>query len=125
MTNVEVIEELIRFAYDIKKEEDAENELGLNRDEVAFYTALADNEKVNEMMGDETLIKIAQELTSKIRANVSFDWTVRKEAQAAMRRLVKRLLKEHGYPPFQQKVALETVLRQAELMSTNVSDLEV
>ncbi|AUD13078.1 MULTISPECIES: type I restriction endonuclease subunit R [unclassified Planococcus (in: firmicutes)] len=122
ITNVEVIEELIRLAYDIKKEDDAENELGLNKDEVAFYTALTDNEKVNEMMGDETLIKIAQELTSKIRANVSVDWTVRKDAQAAMRRLVKRLLKEHGYPPFQQKVAVETVLRQAELMSTNVSD---
>jgi type I restriction enzyme, R subunit len=89
---------------------------------VAFYTALTDNEKVKEMMADEMLILIAQELTSRIRANVTVDWTVRKEAQAAIRRLVKRLLKEYGYPPFQQKVALETVLRQAELMSTNVSD---
>ncbi len=106
----------------LKKEDDAKNELGLNKDEVAFYTALTDNEKVNEMMGDEMLIKIAQELTSKIRANISVDWTVRKDAQAAMRRLVKRLLKEHGYPLFQQKVALETMLRQAELMSTNFRD---
>lgn len=122
LTNVQVIEELIRLAYQIKKEDEQENSMGLNKDEVAFYTALTDNEKVKEMMADETLILIAQELTSKIRANVSVDWTVRKDAQAAMRRLVKRLLKEYGYPPFQQKIALETVLRQAELMSVNVSD---
>lgn len=122
ITNIEVIEELIRLAYEIKKEDEQENSLGLNKDEVAFYTALTDNEKVKEMMSDETLILIAQELTSKIRSNVTVDWTVRKDAQAAMRRLVKRLLKEHGYPPFQQKIALETVLRQAELMSANVSD---
>lgn len=122
ITNIEVIEELIRLAYEIKKEDEQENALGLNKDEVAFYTALTDNEKVKEMMSDETLILIAQELTSKIRSNVTVDWTVRKDAQAAMRRLVKRLLKEHGYPPFQQKIALETVLRQAELMSSNVSD---
>ncbi|WP_342526660.1 type I restriction endonuclease subunit R [Chryseomicrobium sp. FSL W7-1435] len=122
LTNVQVIEELIRLAYQIKQEDDEENALGLSKDEVAFYTALTDNEKVKEMMKDETLILIAQELTSKIRANVTVDWTVRKDAQAAMRRLVKRLLREHGYPPFQQKIALETVLRQAELMSGNVSE---
>jgi type I restriction enzyme, R subunit len=37
-----------------------------------------------------------------------------------MRRIIKRLLKKYDYPPKQVKHALEVVMRQAELMCSNV-----
>ena len=39
ITNAEVIEELIKMAKEIKKMHEEEKELGLNKDEIAFYYA--------------------------------------------------------------------------------------
>jgi type I restriction enzyme R subunit len=119
ITNAEVIEELIRMARDIKRAREEEEDLGLNEDEIAFYDALTSDEAVKEFMTDEVLKKIAQELTSSIRANLTIDWSIRKSAQAGMRRIIKRLLKKYDYPPKQAKHALEVVMRQAELMCGN------
>lgn len=120
ITNAEVIEELIKMAHEIKQAKKEEQALGLNSDEIAFYTALTADEIVKQMMGDETLKKIAQELTTAIRNNITIDWSVRKSAQAGMRRIIKRLLKEYDYPPKQAKEALEVVMKQAELMCENM-----
>ena len=79
-----------------------------------------DDDAVKEFMTDETLKMIAHELTYAIRRNISIDWSIRKSAQAGMRRIIKRLLKKYDYPPDKSKKALETVLRQAELMCGNV-----
>jgi type I restriction enzyme R subunit len=37
-----------------------------------------------------------------------------------MRITVRRLLREYGYPPDLAKMAVETVVRQAELMAGNM-----
>ncbi|PLX01131.1 MAG: DEAD/DEAH box helicase [Marinilabiliales bacterium] len=121
ITNAEVIEELIRMAHDMKKAKEEEKDLGLNEDEIAFYDALTADEVVKEFMNDETLKKIAQELTLAIKNNITIDWSVRKSAQAGMRRIIKRLLKKYDYPPEQAKNALKVVMRQAEKMCGNVN----
>ena len=120
ITNAEVIEELIKMAHEMKNMKTREQELGLNSDEIAFYDALTDDYAVKEFMTDETLKLIAHELTIAIRRNVSIDWSIRKSAQAGMRKIIKRLLKKYDYPPDKSKKALETVLKQAELMCGNV-----
>ncbi|MGG7058963.1 type I restriction endonuclease subunit R [Clostridium tertium] len=120
ITNAEVIEELIKMAHEMKNMKTREQELGLNSDEIAFYDALTDDDAVKEFMTDETLKLIAHELTIAIRRNVSIDWSIRKSAQAGMRKIIKRLLKKYDYPPNKSKKALETVLKQAELMCGNV-----
>lgn len=125
ITNAEVIEELIRMAKEIKEMRDQENDLGLNKDEIAFYDALTADDAVREFMDDETLKKIAHELTSAIKNNITIDWSVRKSAQAGMRRIIKRLLKKYDYPPNQAKHALAVVMRQAELMCGNVNMDEI
>lgn len=124
ITNAEVIEELIQMAKDMKKEREEEKDLGLNEDEIAFYDALTSESIVKELMEDEVLRKIANELTQAIRRNMTIDWHVRKSARAGMRRIIKRLLKKYDYPPEQAKKALDTVMRQAELMAehTEVRD---
>ncbi|MDD3840612.1 MAG: type I restriction endonuclease subunit R, partial [Clostridia bacterium] len=121
ITNAEVIEELIRMAHEMKRVKEEEKNLGLNEDEIAFYDALTADQAVKKFMTDETLKKIAQELTLAIRNNITVDWSVRKSAQAGMRRIIKRLLKKYDYPPEQAKNALKVVMKQAEKMCGNVS----
>lgn len=120
ITNAEVIEELIKMAHDLRNMKTREEELGLTKDEIAFYDALTDDEAVKEFMTDETLKMIAHELTNAIRRNISIDWSIKKSAQAGMRKIIKRLLKKYDYPPDKAKRALETVLKQAELMCGNI-----
>ena len=125
ITNAEVIEELIKMAHDLKNMKTREEELGLSEDEIAFYDALTSDDAVKEFMTDETLKMIAHELTYAIRRNISIDWSIRKNAQAGMRKIIKRLLKKYDYPPDKAKKALETVMRQAELMCGNVDVVDL
>ncbi|WP_308524333.1 type I restriction endonuclease subunit R [uncultured Tissierella sp.] len=120
ITNAEVIEELIRMAHEIKKANEEEKELGLSEDEIAFYYALTADDAVRKSMDDEILKKIAQELTQAIRNNITIDWSIRRSAQAGMRRIIKRLLAKYDYPPEEAKNALKVVMRQAEKMCGNV-----
>jgi type I restriction enzyme R subunit len=94
-------------------------ELGLTSDEMAFYDALATNEAAVRELGDETLKKIAVELTQKLRASVTVDWSVRETVRARLRVMVKTLLKRYKYPPDRQEEATETVLKQAESLSAD------
>jgi type I restriction enzyme R subunit len=125
ITNAEVIEELIRMAKDIKKMHEEEDKLGLNKDEIAFYYALSKDEVVKEFMSDETLKKIAHELTESIRRNVTIDFNVRTQAQATMRKTIRRLLKKYDYPPEHAKDALNIVMKQVELMCSNEVSYDV
>lgn len=96
-------------------------EVGLTRDEIAFYDALAENESARQVMGDEVLSKMAHELTKLVRTNASIDWTRKASVQAKLRLLVKKLLNRYGYPPDAAKIAIDTVLRQAEQLGINVT----
>jgi type I restriction enzyme R subunit len=60
---------------------------------------------------------IAQELNSAVRHNVSIDWAARENARAALRNIVKRILRKYRYPPDKQETATRTVLEQAEALS--------
>ncbi|MCG4308447.1 DUF3387 domain-containing protein, partial [Enterococcus lactis] len=57
------------------------------------------------------------ELTVAIKNNMSVDWSVRESARAKMRVTVRRLLKKYGYPPDLQKMAVDKIVQQAELMA--------
>ncbi|MCR6524451.1 DUF3387 domain-containing protein [Lysinibacillus capsici] len=45
------------------------------------------------------------------------DWNLRESARAKMRITVKRLLKKYGFPPDVQRAAVDTVIKQDELMA--------
>ena len=91
-------------------------QLGLTEDELAFYDALETNDSAVQVLGDETLCKVARELVETVRNNVTIDWTLRENVRANLRRLVKRTLRRYGYPPDKQEQATRTVLEQAELV---------
>ncbi len=117
MTTVQVLEELIRLAKDIRAARARGEESGLSADEIAFYDALADNESAREVMGEPTLRVIAHELLTSLKGSLSVDWMHREAARARMRVLVKRILRKYGYPPDLQDAAVQTVLQQAEALS--------
>ncbi|MCI1880789.1 MAG: type I restriction endonuclease subunit R [Sporolactobacillus sp.] len=121
ITNAEVIEELIKMARQIRQMGEREAQLGLNRDEIAFYDALAKDKAARDFYDEPTLKKIAQELTNAIRRNVTIDFNVREQAQAMMRRTIRRLLKKYNYPPDQAEDATQTVMRQVNLMAGNIT----
>jgi type I restriction enzyme R subunit len=112
----EVIEELITLAKEMDAATKRGEDLGLNDDEIAFYDALAANESAVKAMGDDKLKVIATELISQLRKSVTIDWTLRESARARIRVMVKRILNKYGYPPDLQDAAVQTVLKQAELL---------
>ncbi len=112
----EVIQELIRLAKELREAGKRGETLGLNEDEVAFYDALADNGSATQVMGDEKLKMLAMELVLRVRQSVTIDWTLRENARAQIRVLVKRILRQFGYPPDMEKKATELVLEQAEVL---------
>jgi type I restriction enzyme R subunit len=113
----QVIEELIEMAKKFQAAAKRGEELGLNRDELAFYDALANNEEAVRVLGDVNLRKIAVELTETLRKSVSVDWAVRETVRAKIRVMIRHLLRRYKYPPAGQEAATETVLKQAESLS--------
>jgi type I restriction enzyme R subunit len=117
----QIIMELIELAKEMNAAHKRGEETGMVQEEIAFYDALSSNETAKQVMGDVVLKQIAQELTRAIKSNMSIDWTLRESVQARMRITIKRLLKKYGYPPDKQKLAIETIMKQAELMCDNES----
>lgn len=119
ITTAAVLQELIHLAKDIRAARQRGEEQGLCEDEIAFYDALAENESAIQLLGDDKLKVIAHELLLSLRENISVDWAHRDSARARMRVLVKRILRKYGYPPDLQDAAVQTVLQQAEALSSS------
>jgi len=110
---VQVIEELIALAKEMREANRRGEQLGLSEEELAFYDALETNDSAVQVLGEPTLKQIARELVETVRRNVTIDWAERENVRAHLRRLVKRVLRRHGYPPDKQEKAASTVLEQA------------
>lgn len=123
LTNEQVIEELLNLAKQISVAHEEGKELGLARDELAFYDALTKPQAVKDFYENDELIAITKELTDTLRKNKSIDWQKREAARAKMRMLIKKLLKKHKYPPEGMEDAVQTVMTQCELWTDNVMDI--
>lgn len=119
ISTVEVLQELINLAKDVRAARKRGEDEGLSQDEIAFYDALAESASAVELMGNDSLKVIAHELLVSLKGSISVDWSHRESARARMRVLVKRILRKHGYPPDLQDAAVQTVLRQAEALSAS------
>lgn len=124
LTNEEVIQELLKLAKDIARANAEGEALGLNAEELAFYDALTKPQAIKDFYEHEELIAITKELTDLLRQNRTIDWQKKESARAGMRRLVKRLLKKHKYPPEGMEDAVQTVMSQCEMWADNVTAAE-
>ena len=123
LTNKEVIDELLKMAKDISEAHKQGNELGLNSEELAFYDALTKPEAVKDFYTNDELIKITKELTDALRKSRTVDWDKKESARAGMRRMIRRLLKTHRYPPEGMDDAIKTVISQCEMWTDETSEL--
>ena len=115
----QVIEELIQMAKAFQEAMARDDALGLTPDEIAFYDALAENESAVRELGDDTLRKLAIEVTLKLRQSTTVDWQVRESVRARLRILVRQTLRKYKYPPDKTPGAVELILKQAEVVSNS------
>jgi type I restriction enzyme R subunit len=121
ITAAEVIEELINLGKEIRSRDQEPAEMGLSNYEYAFYVAVADNQSARELMSKEKLRELAIVLTEKLRQNASIDWNIKESVKAKLKVIVKRTLREYGYPPDMQMLATDAVLHQATLLANELA----
>ena len=119
LTNEEVIQELLKMAQEMMEAEKQGNELGLSKEEKAFYDALTRPQAVKDFYTNDQLVELTKDLTDMLRKNRTIDWNRRESERANMRRLVKRLLKKYKYPPEEAEDAMNVVLKQCEQWADN------
>ncbi|MCG8387287.1 MAG: HsdR family type I site-specific deoxyribonuclease, partial [Cytophagales bacterium] len=122
LTAAEVIEELINLSKDVANVKEGPQKMGLSDFEYAFYTAVANNNSARELMEKEKLRELAVILTERVRQNASIDWTIKESVRAKLKVIIKRTLRQYGYPPDMQKMATETVLKQAEMIARELTN---
>jgi len=122
LTAAEVIDELIKISKEIVKMDSEATQLGLSEFEYAFYTAVADNKSARELMEKDKLRALAVILTERVKQNASIDWTIKESVRAKLKVIIKRTLRQYGYPPDMQKLATETVLKQAEMIANELTN---
>ena len=119
ITAAEVIEELIELANSIKNKDKEDKDTGLTNEELAFYYAVAENQSAKDVLGNDVLRELAVYLSEVVKNNATIDWTIKESVRAKLKVMVKRALRKFGYPPDAQKLATETVLKQAELLANH------
>ncbi len=117
LTAAEVMDELINISREIVKSDRQAEAMGMSDYKYAFYTAVANNHSARELMQQDTLRELAVVLYERVKANASIDWTIKENVKARLKVIVKRTLRQFGYPPDMQKLATETVLKQAEMLA--------
>ena len=113
----DIMQELIAMSKDVQAARQRGEELGLEPYELAFYDALAQNDSAREVMGQDQLRELAIVLVARVRKNASIDWNLKESVRARMKVMVKRLLRQYGYPPDMQALAIELVLEQAKIFT--------
>ncbi|MDD6058848.1 MAG: type I restriction-modification system subunit M N-terminal domain-containing protein [Ruminococcus sp.] len=74
---------------------------------------------IKDFYENAELIAITKELAEKLRRNRTIDWQKRDSARAKMRMMIRKLLKDHRYPPEGMDDAVTTVMQQCELWVDN------
>ncbi|MHB1613828.1 MAG: type I restriction enzyme endonuclease domain-containing protein [Actinomycetes bacterium] len=87
------------------------------RDDLAFYDAICQNDAAVLELGDDTLKAIAHGLVGIVCRNAAVDWDTKEQVRASLRRNIRRLLVQHGYPSDKQEPAVLVAMQQAELFA--------
>jgi len=85
-----------------------------------IFSVGADNKSAREVMQKDMLRELAVVLTDRVRENAAIDWTIKESVRAKLKVIIKRTLRQYGYPPDMQKLATETVLKQAEKIASEL-----
>ena len=126
MAAAQVVQALVQMARTFREVAGLGEPLGPSEDGLRFSDALANHASAVRGMsglsglsglGDETLKKIAHQLTENLRANRSVDWSARERVLAKLCLMVERILRKHKYPPDRQDAELGLALQQAKALA--------
>ena len=121
ITAAELMDELIKVSKEIVHGDSEAERLKLSPLEFAFYTAVSNNDSAKELMQQDKLRELAVVLLQRVRENASIDWTIKESVKAKLKVIVKRTLRQFGYPPDMEILATETVLKQAEMIAAELN----
>jgi type I restriction enzyme, R subunit len=124
ITAAELMDELIKISKEIVYGDSEAERLKLSPLEFAFYTAVANNDSAKELMQQDKLRELAVVLLQRVRDNASIDWTIKESVKAKLKVIIKRTLRQFGYPPDMEVLATETVLKQAERIAAELSTVK-
>ena len=93
--------------------------VGMSENTVRKYIRQLEERELIATEPTEVITK-TKELTDLLRKNRTIDWQKKESARAGMRRLIKRLLKKHKYPPEGMDDAVQTVMSQCEMWTDSV-----
>ena len=93
ITSAAVIKELVTLAKKLRAQGLRDEQLGLSREETAFYDALVSNGE--GWVDDPRLKDLAVEIVTQVRAVLAVDWTERGNIEAQVRSRIKRVLRRH------------------------------
>jgi len=108
----QVIDELRDYAERIQETDDQQDELGLNDQEYAFYTAISSN--TDTEIDEETLKTIARELKQNLKDSTEVDWTNREKIRAEIKTEVKAVLRSNGLSLYKYDGLVDPIVSQAE-----------
>ncbi|HST54468.1 MAG TPA: type I restriction endonuclease subunit R [Solirubrobacteraceae bacterium] len=98
LTSAQVVEKLVELAKRIRDARHRHEQLGLSAEEAAFYDALAGS--ADDENPDPQLAEIAAEIVTALkRDGLRVDWTEHPSSQAAIRKIIKRILRRKQYEP--------------------------
>ncbi len=97
ISSAEVVQRLVEIARSLREASRRHEQLGLTSEEAAFYDALAGG--ADAPNADPQLAAIARDLVNSIRDDLTVDWADRASTEAAIRRKIRRLLRQHEYKP--------------------------
>ena len=117
----EMAESLTNMIWDVHKEFNAGDELGINFEEKAFYDILKELcVKYDFKYPDEKMIELAKAVKDLVDGQAKFpDWNKRDDIKSALKVGLILLLDEYGYPPVERDEVYVEIFEQAENFKKN------
>jgi type I restriction enzyme R subunit len=94
-TSADALKAIVGLAHEMRDQVLRHEQLGLSREELAFYDALVDQGE--RFVDDPRYRDLAAELVNQVRADLAVDWTERGNLEAQVRSRIKRLLRRNRF----------------------------
>ena len=119
LTTAEIIAELVKLAKEMRDQAKRHEELGLTRSRGRVLRRHRSERGRGACRWATTVSRRWRpNWCRSIRQSATIDWNLKESVRAAMRTKVRRLLAKYDYPPDLEEQAIELVLEQAELITS-------
>ncbi|TNE79416.1 MAG: type I restriction endonuclease subunit R [Bacteroidetes bacterium] len=117
----EMAEALTNLIWDVHKEFNAGDELGIDFEEKAFYDILLELcVKYDFKYPEDKLISLSKAVKDLVDSQAKYpDWNKREDIKSALKVGLILLLDEHGYPPVERDEVYVEIFEQAENFKKN------